>query len=54
MLDGVIGLVAGSSDLAGGRLEGFVRAVMKQRVGQWPADALVEQDEHECSLGALV
>jgi hypothetical protein len=28
--------------------------VMEQRVGQRSTDALVEQDEHECGLGALI
>ena len=50
----MIGLVVGSFDLAGWRPESFVRPVMKQRVCQWPADALVEQDEHKCSFGAFV
>ena len=50
----MIGLVISNFDLAGRRLQSFVRPVMKQRVCQWPADALVEQDEHECGFGALV
>ena len=54
MLDGVIGLVMGGFDFAGRRFEGFVGPVMKQRVCRRPADALVEQDEHECGLDALV
>ena len=54
MLDGVIGLVVSSFDLNGRCLESFVRPVMKQRVGQWPADTLVEQNEHEYGFGAFV
>ena len=27
---------------------------MEQRVGQRPADALVEQDEHECGFDPLI
>ena len=54
MLDCMIGLVVSSFDFADGGLESFVRPVMKQRVCQWPADALVEQDEQQCSFGAFV
>lgn len=50
----MIGLVVSSFDLADGRLESFVRPVMKQRVCQWPADSFVEQNEHQCSFGAFV
>jgi len=54
MLNGVIRLVVSSFNLAGRWFESFVGAVMKQGVCQWPADALVEQDEHECGFGAFV
>ena len=40
-------------EFAGRRLEGFVGPVVEQRVGQWSADALVEEDEHERGLGPL-
>lgn len=43
----------GSFHLTGG-LEGFIGPVMKQRVGQRPADALVEQEEHECRLDPFI
>ena len=45
LLDGGIGLVICPLDV-GWRFGGLCGAVMKQRVGQWPADALVEEDEH--------
>ena len=50
----MIGLVVRRFDSAGGGLESFIGPVLKQRVCQWPADALVEQDEQECSFGAFV
>jgi len=54
MLDGVIGLVVSSFHLTAQWLESFIRAVMKQRVCQWPADTFVEEDEHERGFGAFV
>jgi hypothetical protein len=42
----------GSSFAAHGKLR--VGPVMEQRVGQRPADAFVERDEHERGFGALV
>ncbi len=53
LLNGAIGFVVGGFDWAAG-FEGFVGSVMEQRVGQWPTDALVEQDEHECGFDPLI
>lgn len=38
----------------GGRGGGFCGSVMKERVGQWAADAFVEQDEQGSHFGALL
>ena len=46
-----IGFIIGTFELAGW-FEAFV-GLVEQRVGQWPADALVEKNEHECCFGAL-
>ena len=45
LLNGSIGLVIGHFNL-GWRLIGLRGSMLKQRVGQRAADALVEEDEH--------
>ena len=48
-----IGVVVSRFDL-GGKGGGPGVAMVKQRVGQGPADALVEQDEHRGDLGSFL
>ena len=52
MLDGLVGLVIGSFEFAV-RLVLGIRLVMEATVGEWTAEALVEEQEEERDLHAL-
>jgi hypothetical protein len=52
VLDGLVGFVIGTLELAIGCVS-WVRSVVKAAVGEWPAEALVEEQEQEGNLNAF-